>query len=36
MLLAIGLAGAGIALWVKARKPEVYVRLGRTFHPELG
>ena len=24
------------ALWVKARKPEVYARLGRTFHPELG
>jgi hypothetical protein len=31
MLLAIGLAGAGMALWVKARKPEVYAHLGRTF-----
>ena len=31
MLVAVGLAGAGMALWVKAGKPEVYARLGRTF-----
>ena len=32
LLLAIGLAGAGLALWLKARKPKVYADLGRTFH----
>jgi amino acid transporter len=36
LLLAIGLAGAGLALWVRARKPAVYADLGRTFHHELG
>ena len=33
---SIGLAGAAFARWVKARKPEVYANLGRTFHQELG
>jgi hypothetical protein len=36
LLLAIGLAGGGFAVWVKARKPKVYAHLGRTFHEELG
>jgi amino acid transporter len=36
LLLAIGLAGAGLALWVRAFKPGVYADLGRTFHRELG
>jgi amino acid transporter len=36
MLVAVGVAGAGLSLWVGARKPEVYAHLGRTFHPELG
>ena len=32
LLLAIGLAGAGLALWLKARKPAVYAELGRATH----
>lgn len=32
ILLAIGLAGAGLALWIKARKPRVYAELGQA-HP---
>ncbi|WP_296385545.1 APC family permease [Reyranella sp.] len=36
LLLAIGLVGAGLAVWVKARDPKVYAHLGRTFHQELG
>lgn len=35
LLLLIGLAGAGLAVWVKARKPKVYAALGRTLHQEL-
>jgi len=35
MLVAIGLAGAALALWVRARRPEVYAHLGRASHPEL-
>ena len=35
LLLLIGLAGAGLAVWAKARKPKVYAALGRTFHQEL-
>lgn len=35
ILLAIALAGAGLALWVKARKPKVYGHLGRTLHQEV-
>jgi hypothetical protein len=31
LLLAIGLAGAGVALWIKARKPKVYAHLGQTL-----
>jgi amino acid transporter len=30
LLVLIGLGGAGLAAWVKARKPEVYAALGRT------
>jgi len=36
LLLAIGLAGAGLALWLKARKPAVYADLGRGFSAGLG
>jgi amino acid transporter len=36
LLLAIGLAGSGLALWVRVRKPAVYADLGRPFHRELG
>jgi amino acid transporter len=32
LLLAIALAGAGLALWVKLSKPEVYANFGRAFH----
>jgi amino acid transporter len=32
ILLAIGLAGAGLALWVRTSKPEVYADFGRAFH----
>jgi len=35
MLAAVGLAGAGLALWVRARKPRVYAHLGHTFHQEV-
>jgi hypothetical protein len=36
ILAAIGLAGAGLAIWLKGRRPKVYAHLGRTSHPELG
>ncbi|HSI00355.1 MAG TPA: APC family permease [Reyranella sp.] len=32
LLLAIGLAGAGLAGWIMVRKPEVYADLGRPYH----
>jgi amino acid transporter len=36
LLAAIGLAGAGVALWLKSRKPKVYAHLGgQTFRQEL-
>ena len=31
LLLAIGLAGAGLALWLKVSRPKVYAHLGRGF-----
>jgi amino acid transporter len=36
LLLAIGLAGAGVGGWIKARKPKVYAHLGQTFQQEVG
>jgi amino acid transporter len=35
MLLAIALAGVGLAVWVKAYRPKVYAHLGRTSHREV-
>jgi amino acid transporter len=32
LLLAIGLGGAGLALWVRVCKPAIYADLGRAFH----
>jgi hypothetical protein len=31
LLLAIGLAGASLAVWLKASRPAVYADLGRAF-----
>jgi amino acid transporter len=34
LLLAIGLAGAGLAAWLRAKKPALYADLGRAFRTD--
>ena len=36
LLVVIALAGAGLALWIKARRPKVYAHLGQAHPQEVG